>query len=98
MDIHSLKNLADVAEFWRKCLDDLATTEEDSRVAYDMVRVIGSDYFHDWYDGIKRDPVFAKAFDYVSELEVPLGPDYYREAKWGMVQALVRRLSEKHVH
>jgi hypothetical protein len=80
MSIKMLKNLQDAVQYWHECLsrpDD----DQDIQVAYDMVRVVSSDHFHDWYDGPDSDHLFAELYDNVSELEVPGGPDYYRQAK-----------------
>ena len=95
MNIKQLKNLGEVVRYWKQCLAQL-NGAKDTQVAYDMVRVVSHPEFHDWYDGPKNDLNFAAAYDYLTDLELPDGPDYYREAKWQMVRALVRMLDEKY--
>ncbi len=90
------EHLKDVAAFFAACIAELDSGEAELKVAGWMTGIVAYDNFDEWYSGANADYFFAEIFDYVSELEVPGGPDYYRQAKWGMVRALVRMLEEKH--
>lgn len=90
------RDLKDVTRFYIACIAELDRGGAELKVAGWMTGIVANDRFHDWYDGPNNDYLFAEIFDYVSELEVPDGPDYYRVAKWGMVRALVRMLQEKY--
>lgn len=95
MDVQSLNDMHDVAEYWAQCLLHLSE-DDDLKVAYDMVRVVGNSHFHDWYDGPNNDTLFVELYDFVTDLEVPDGPDHYRRAKWEMVKSLSRMFLEKY--
>ena len=93
--VMDLKSMNDVIEYYSDCLLALKDTD-DSVVAGWMVGIVSNDNFDDWYHGAGADPLFIDLFEYLAQLELPDGPDYYREAQWGMVRALVRLLDEKY--
>lgn len=95
-EVTQFKTLSEVTKFFTKCISKIDNGEDDLMVAGWMTGIVSNDHFDDWYRGADSDYLFAELFDYVTDLELPNGPGYYREAKWQMVRALVRMLEEKY--
>lgn len=88
-----LENLNEVLVYWQDTIKGLSD-RNDQEVAYDMVRVVSSAHFDDWYNGPHSNGLFAETFDYLTDLEVPDGPKDYRKAKWALIKALLRMLED----
>ncbi len=94
MDTSKLKTLEDFIKYWKTCISIL-DDKNDIQVASNMVNVVASNNFETYYSGIRSSTIFAEIFDLIADLELPQGPQYYRDAQWQMVKANLRLLEER---
>lgn len=94
MDTNKLKTLEDFIDYWKTCISIL-DDKNDIQVASNMVGVAASSNFETYYSGTRSSTIFAEIFDLVADLEIPQGPQYYRDAQWQMVKASLRLLEEQ---
>jgi len=83
-----LKDLEDVAIFWRYQLGML-TPKNELEVAGSMANVAANDNWSAWYDESRGNPRFVAIYDLVSDLEMPSSNTVDRQKKWSKVAALL---------
>ncbi len=90
--------LSDHVKRWRDLLTDRSKLGSQE-MAYEMVRVVGSEHFEQWYEssGDKYDPDFSEAFDIAAELETPDGSDAQRAALLRRLQDLIKVLADRYL-
>lgn len=86
--ISEIKTAEDAIQYWRGCLLQL-DSQPDDKVAYDMVRVVGSPNWDDLYKEGEGSATIVGVFDLVAELEVPSQADAIRHQKWEKVKRLL---------
>lgn len=94
MEPSKLKTITDFIEYWKACISTL-DNKNDIQVASKMVDVVASNNFDLYYSGSRSSMIFAEIFDIVADLDIPQGPQYYRDAQWQMVKANLRLLEER---
>lgn len=95
IDINSLSNINDVVLFWAKCLKELPKSD-NTKVAYDMVRVAACDKWTSWYNEGKGDQLLVETFNFLTDLETPIERELSREEMWLKVKQNIAALQKKY--
>lgn len=95
INVNKLNSINNVVSFWSICLKDLGK-RDDSKIAYDMVRVGASAHWNSWYNESQGDPLLVETFDLAADLETPIERQTSRAEMWRQIKQNVAALEHKY--
>ncbi len=95
LNTNKITNINEVVLFWAKCLRELPKSD-NTKVAYDMVRVAACDEWTSWYNEGKGDQLLVETFNFLTDLETPFERELSREEMWLKVKQNVVVLQQKY--
>ncbi len=91
-----LKDIAEVTEYWKKCLELLEAGRPDTDVASLMVNVVSNDKDDDWSTSTESHPAYSLIFELAASLELPPEMTGNRAERWHCIRVLLNVMEDEH--